>query len=243
MVRCTTEIIRRSESLFNKPGRQRQLVSLSLQDCGRRAACAPRLRRGGPLPRRPVCSFLATAVDPSPRMARRCCRKRGCRRVRRHLARICSSGRGVDTRWWWRQPGSWYWVDDLLREHGAALTLAHATKAVAITGTKVKTGVADARTLLTMLRLNMVPEAHVISPELRELRGLLRMRLRRVEKRTSTTNSIARLLEKYNRTAVDALPALAQVQADLHREQIGMPTLRGAHSVSGSGTTAHGLHA
>jgi transposase len=118
--------------------------------------------------------------------------------------------------------GSWYWVHDLLREHGAALTLAHATKVEAITGAKVKTDVADARTLLTMLRLNMVPEAHVISPELRELRDLLRMRLRLVEKRTSTTNSIARLLEKYNRTAVDALPVLAQVQADLHREQIGM---------------------
>jgi transposase len=118
--------------------------------------------------------------------------------------------------------GSWYWVDDLLREHGATLTLAHATKVQAITGAKVKTDVADARTLLRMLRLNMVPEAHVISPELRELRDLLRMRLRLVEKRTSTTNSIARLLEKYNRTAVDALPPLAQVQADLHREQIGM---------------------
>lgn len=118
--------------------------------------------------------------------------------------------------------GSWYWVDDLLREHKAVLTLAHATKVEAITGAKVKTDHADARTLLTMLRLGMVPEAHVISPELRELRDLLRMRLRLVEKRTSTTNSIARLLEKYNRTAVDALPALAQVQAGLHAQQIAL---------------------
>jgi transposase len=118
--------------------------------------------------------------------------------------------------------GSWYWVDDLLREHSGKLTLAHATKIEAISGAKVKTDPADARTLLTMLRLNMVPEAHVISPELRELRDLLRMRLRLVQKRTSTTNSIARLLEKYNRASVDALPLLAQVQADLHREQIGV---------------------
>lgn len=118
--------------------------------------------------------------------------------------------------------GSWYWVHDLLREHGAALTLAHATKVEAITGAKVKTDHADARALLTMLRLNMVPEAHVISPELRELRDLLRLRLRLVQKRTSSLNSIARLLEKYNRASVTALPLLAQVQADLHREQIGM---------------------
>lgn len=118
--------------------------------------------------------------------------------------------------------GSWYWVDDLLREHGAKLTLAHATKVEAITGAKVKTDPADARTLLTMLRLNMVPEAHVISPELRELRDLLRMRLRLVEKRTSMMNSIARLLEKYNRDSVDALPPLAQVQAGFHRQQIAL---------------------
>jgi transposase len=118
--------------------------------------------------------------------------------------------------------GSWYWVDDLLREHGAELTLAHATKVEAITAAKVKTDCADARTLLLMLRLNMVPEAHVISPELRELRDLLRLRLRLVEKRTSTMNSIARLLEKYNRMAVDMLPELAQAQAGFHQEQIAL---------------------
>jgi transposase len=118
--------------------------------------------------------------------------------------------------------GAWYWVDDLLREHGAELTLAHATKVEAITAAKVKTDSADARTLLLMLRLNMVPEAHVISPELRELRDLLRLRLRLVEKRTSVVNSIARLLEKYNRDSVGALPELAQAQAGFHQEQIAL---------------------
>ena len=116
--------------------------------------------------------------------------------------------------------GSWYWVADLLREHGAELKLAHAAKVEAITAAKVKTDDVDARTLLTMLRLNLVPEAHVISPELRELRDLLRLRLRLVEKRTSSMNSIARLLEKYNRASVDALPELAQVQAGFHQGQI-----------------------
>jgi transposase len=118
--------------------------------------------------------------------------------------------------------GSWYWVHDVLREQGAELKLAHATKVEAITGAKVKTDHADARTLLTMLRLNMVPEAHVISPELRELRDLLRLRLRLVEKRTSVMNSIARLLEKYNRASVEALPELAQVQAEFHQGQIAL---------------------
>ena len=118
--------------------------------------------------------------------------------------------------------GSWDWVADLLRERGAELKLAHAAKVEAITAAKVKTDGIDARTLLTMLRLNLVPEAHVISPELRELRDLLRMRLRLVEQRTSTRNSIARLLEKYNRATVAALPEFAQVQAALHQEQVAL---------------------
>lgn len=118
--------------------------------------------------------------------------------------------------------GSWYWVHDTLRRRNAELDLAHASKVEAITAAKVKTDGVDTRTLLTMKRLNLVPKAHVISPELRELRDLLRMRLRLVEKRTSTLNSIARLLEKYNRATVVALPELAQAQAAFHQEQVAL---------------------
>ena len=118
--------------------------------------------------------------------------------------------------------GSWYWIADVLRELGVELKLAHAAKVQAITAAKVKTDHVDVLTLLTMLRLNLVPEAHMISPELRELRDLLRMRLRLIEKRTSSLNSIARLLEKYNCAGVEALPELAQVQAGFHRGQISL---------------------
>jgi transposase len=116
--------------------------------------------------------------------------------------------------------GSWYWVADYLRGRGQAeLNLAHAAKVQAITAAKVKTDGVDARALLTMLRLDLVPRAHMISPELREMRDLLRMRLRLVEKRTSVKNSIARLLEKYNRASVESLPELAQMQAKLNHCQ------------------------
>lgn len=118
--------------------------------------------------------------------------------------------------------GSWYWIADVLREIGVELKLAHAAKVQAITAAKVKTDHVDVLTLLTMLRLNLVPEAHMISPELRELRDLLRMRLRLIEKRTSSLNSIARLLEKYNCAGVEALPELAQVQAGFHHGQISL---------------------
>ena len=117
--------------------------------------------------------------------------------------------------------GNWYWLDDFCRSYGAELTLAHPWKIRAITGAKVKTDPTDANTLLTMFRLDLIPKAHKISPELREARDLMRLRLRLVEKRVSAMNSIARLLEKYNRTAVDELPELVQPQVAFHRRQIG----------------------
>lgn len=120
--------------------------------------------------------------------------------------------------------GSWYWVSDFLRSVRAELKLAHAAKIEAITAAKVKTDGIDARSLLTMLRLNMVPEAHVISPELREIRDLLRLRLRLVEKRTSVMNSVARLLEKYNREFVESIPELAQLQARIQQAQAELLT-------------------
>ncbi|HEX6161703.1 MAG TPA: IS110 family transposase [Thermoanaerobaculia bacterium] len=116
--------------------------------------------------------------------------------------------------------GAWYWVADVLAEHRAELQLAHPARVRAISEAKVKTDGRDALTLLTMLRLNMVPQAHVISRELRGLRDLLRMRLQLVEKRTSAMNSIARLLEKYNCATVPALPELAQEQASYLETQI-----------------------
>jgi transposase len=116
--------------------------------------------------------------------------------------------------------GSWYWVADCVRDLGVEFQLAHAQKLQAISGAKVKTDSADAEMLLTLLRINKVPRAHVISPELRELRDLLRLRLRLVEKQTSVLNSIARLLEKYNRASVAELPVLAQVQAQVQSEQL-----------------------
>jgi transposase len=116
--------------------------------------------------------------------------------------------------------GSWYWIADVCRKHGVELVLAHPWKVRAITGAKVKTDPVDANTLLTMLRLDLIPRAHMVSPERREPRDLMRLRLRLVQKIVSCENSIARLLEKYNCAGVDALPQLVQLQARLHRDQI-----------------------
>src|SRR5919201_541561 len=78
---------------------------------------------------------------------------------------------------------SWYWLRDLLVPRGIDLRLGHAKYLKAISYAKVKTDRVDARTLAQLLRADLIPEAHMISPdqrELRELRDLLRARLQLV---------------------------------------------------------------
>lgn len=93
---------------------------------------------------------------------------------------------------------NWYWLSDLLREHGIDLVLAHAKYVKAISYAKVKTDKVDSTTLAQLLRMNLIPIAHQISPELRPLRDLMRARLNVVRKRISCINSIHRLCEKFN---------------------------------------------
>jgi len=112
----------------------------------------------------------------------------------------------------------WYWVRDALADH-VDLTLAHAKGVKAISSAKVKTDSADAKMLAHLLRTDLLPEAHMISDEMRPLRDVLRTRLRLVERRVAAQNSIARLLEKHNVRDVSDLDALGRLQAEAHIEQ------------------------
>lgn len=114
----------------------------------------------------------------------------------------------------------WYWVKDALRAAPFTLHLAHAKQVKAITSAKVKTDSADARMLAQLLRNDLLPEAHMISDELRPLRDVLRTRLKLVERSSAAQNSIHRLLEKMNVEQVDDLPELMQLPARCHQEQI-----------------------
>ena len=98
---------------------------------------------------------------------------------------------------------NWYWLSDLLSNHGIELVLAHAKYLKAISYAKVKTDKVDSFTLARLLRINMIPVAHQISPENRDLRDLIRARLKLVRKNTSCQNSIHRLFEKHNITIPD----------------------------------------
>ena len=114
---------------------------------------------------------------------------------------------------------SWYWLRDLLVPAGIDLRLGHATYLKAISYAKVKTNRVDARTLAQLLRVNLVPEAHMIDPVHREWRDLLRARLELVVRQLRCRHAIGGLLEKYNVPTPERLPALVRLQATLHAEQ------------------------
>ncbi|MEM1041985.1 MAG: IS110 family transposase [Bacteroidota bacterium] len=116
----------------------------------------------------------------------------------------------------------WYWVQDALAALGVDFRLAHAKGVKAITGAKVKTDAHDARTLAQLLRVNLLPEAHGISGDLRPLRDVLRTRLTLVERRVGALNSVARLLEKVNVQDIADLPELMQLQARCHLDQVDL---------------------
>jgi len=116
--------------------------------------------------------------------------------------------------------GGWYWLADVLAALGVALVLAHATRLKAISAAKVKTDQIDSDVLAVLLRAGLIPEAHMIGPEQRGPRDLMRTRLHLVEKCVSAQNSIDRLLEKFNVPTVAELGALYQLQAACHEAQI-----------------------
>ena len=119
---------------------------------------------------------------------------------------------------------SWYWLRDLLEQERVPLTLAHAKFVKAIAYAKVKTDAVDAMTLAQLHRADLIPRAHMVCPELRPLRDLLRTRLHLVEKRTSAKNSVQRLLEKFNVPEPGQLPDEATLQSSLYAEQIELLT-------------------
>jgi transposase len=115
--------------------------------------------------------------------------------------------------------GSWYWVRDLLGIQGIDLRLGHAKYLKAISYAKVKTDRVDARTLAQLLRVGLIPEAHMISPEHREVRDLLRARLKLVTRATRARHAIGGLFTQYNVRVASELPELVQLQVRMLEEE------------------------
>jgi transposase len=104
--------------------------------------------------------------------------------------------------------GRWYWLRDLLVPAGIELELAHAKLLKAIAYAKVKTDAVDADTLAQLLRVGLLPRAHMISDAMRGPRDVLRARLQLVERRL-----------RCEHTRGEQLPPLYQLQARLHTAQ------------------------
>jgi transposase len=113
----------------------------------------------------------------------------------------------------------WYWPSELLGARGVKLKLAHATDLKAISHAKVKTDRVDAAMLAQLLRIDMIPEAFQLNPELRGQRDLLRTRLKLVQRKTNCLNSVERVLEKYNVRHAEDLPELYRMQIGYHLKQ------------------------
>jgi transposase len=97
----------------------------------------------------------------------------------------------------------WYWLNDLLGDHGIELVLAHAKYLKAISYAKVKTDKVDSQTLATLLRQDLIPRAHKISRELRGLRDTMRIRLRLVQQRTACLLRLNSIHMKFNGSVPD----------------------------------------
>lgn len=117
---------------------------------------------------------------------------------------------------------NWYWLADLFDELGIEMQLAHTTYLKAITHAKVKTDQIDAHTLAQLLRLDLIPEAHQISYELRWPRDLLRTRLVLVRRRTAAKSTIKWIFARFNAKNEEELPQPFHLQLQCYLDQIAL---------------------
>lgn len=89
----------------------------------------------------------------------------------------------------------WYWATDVLAEIGANVHLAHPL-GLHWDNRRVKNDVRDANALLDMLRLDMVPEAWIAPPPVRELREIVRYQAKLVMLRTGLKSQVQGVLTK-----------------------------------------------
>ena len=93
---------------------------------------------------------------------------------------------------------NWGLVYDWLEEAVEELQLAHPAKVKAIAWAKIKTDTIDARVLAQLLRVNLLPTAHIPGPKSRALKNLLRQRIFLVMLRTMLKNRIHALADRHH---------------------------------------------
>jgi transposase len=94
----------------------------------------------------------------------------------------------------------WGWFADLLLEAGIPAHMVHPRAAKAISTARVKNDAVDAKTLAQLLRSNMLPEAWIAPPEVREARRLARMRTSLIRIRSRLKCQVHALLAEHGIT-------------------------------------------
>jgi len=92
---------------------------------------------------------------------------------------------------------NWELMHDWLEQCVGEVKLAHSKKVRVIAEAKIKTDKIDATVLAQLLRVGMMPTAHVSSPRARILKRALRHRMFLVRVRTMVKNRIHALLDRY----------------------------------------------
>lgn len=92
---------------------------------------------------------------------------------------------------------NWCVMHDWLEAQVEQVALAHPLKVRAIAEARVKTDKIDAATLAHLLRCDLLPQAHVASPQARAAKQLLRQRMFLVKLRTMVKNRIHALIDRH----------------------------------------------
>src|SRR2546430_288424 len=95
----------------------------------------------------------------------------------------------------------WGWLVELLEDYGFAPHLVHPLRCKAIASARLKNDKVDAAILGQLLRADLLPEAWIAPPAVRQLRALLRHRVQLVRLRTLLRNRIHAVLAGHGRPA------------------------------------------
>ena len=116
----------------------------------------------------------------------------------------------------------WIKTYEAFEDRGIPIELANPMKVRAIAEASVKADKVDARTLVRLLRTNLIARCHVAERGVRGVRQLLRERNNLVKARTQTINRLHNLLDRYDLRhdpqlrIVPSMPIILQMCAPKH---------------------------
>ena len=111
------------------------------------------------------------------------------------------------------------WVYDYLSPHARQIKVAHPAMLKAISASKKKNDRIDARKIADLLRVDLLPECHMASKEIRELRGNLRYRHLMLKEAKRMKNKVSGLLMEagvqYNKAKLHGKKYFSELLAGL----------------------------